>query len=94
MTSPLDDRISRWEHSNNTTPSTNTKTLSVKVSPETAEHLTRLAKKMKTTRGALMGDIFADGYAKLCKAEKRIQRREQSAAVGEKALPRPEALDA
>ena len=42
-----------------------------------AEHLSRLAKETKTSRTVLVHEIFDDGYAKLCKAEKRIKRKEQ-----------------
>ena len=68
----------------------NTKTLTVKVAPEVAEHLARLAKATKTSRTALVQEIFEDGYAKLRRAEKRIKRKERPAA----SVPTDPAADA
>lgn len=92
MTSALEDRITRWETDRKDQArktAENTKTLTVKVAPEVAEHLTRLAKETKTSRTVLVREIFDDGYAKLCKAEKRIKRT-QEADTPPAALPADE----
>ena len=52
-----------------------------------AEHLTRLAKEMKTSRTALVQAAFDEGYAKLCKAERRIKRKGQTVSEGAAGLP-------
>ena len=67
---------SRWEtdrKDQDRKTTENTKSLTVKVRPEMADHLTRLAKEMQTSRPVLVSEIFDDGYVRLSKAEKRIK---------------------
>lgn len=93
MPTALDALLAHWE-TNRTSPGpgagSDARTLSVKVSPEIAADLGRLAKDLRIPRARLVSLIVHDGYAKVLRTQGRVERqRHATAAAADTAKPMP-----
>ena len=93
MPTALDALLAHWEKSR-TSPGpgagSDARTLSVKVSPKTFEDLGQLAKDLQISRTQLLSLIVHDGYDRILRKQKRIERQRSDtgdAAAAETAKP-------